>query len=678
MRQMVSEVQRASSQSQQHIKGIDSSMTQLATTAKSVGAAMGVAFSVTALVNFGKEMVEASTKMTSLTLSLKQATGGLEAARAELAFVRTESDRLGTSFTASVEGFTKLANATKGTALAGEATREVFTALSESNQALGLSTDQYGRALTAVSQIALKGRVQQEELLQLAEAGIPVYRALATALGVTTAELSTMVERQEVAAGAMRGMAQVLSKEMGPAAAEAATTFQGAVNRLDSATQGLLATLGDLITKNPEVIRAMNSMAESTKSFTAALQENMPTLQSWLSTVIRFIEKTGTLSTMPQDLKRLVQETGKLLPQPPELDLTLLGGGTQAGRLGLPGVYEQRLERYKASFAAIKKLQDEIVARERDLLEAPILGLTTQQVRSLGIELDTLRGQLAKLLDPQVLQQRAKATEDATQAEAKHAAETIAGFARGLKAQEEANEEKLEEERRVQREMQRIRDQVTAQMERDKAAARRQQAEDDRAAFVGVKQRIDAERQVWEATQREIARQQAELTDQVSDGLFGVLRGMTEGAGSMKEVWQDTLASLQATFLRTLSDMAAKALVSEILIPVGLTSGTRRPCRPSRLAQPLWRGHRHHNSARHGRPGPLWERARRRAPRAPWSARASARRAWASARDLPPARALRRPAGGGPGPMSRQAPWAGPSPGRPSAPPQQVLRSLPA
>ena len=86
-----------------------------------------------------------------------------------------------------------------------------------------------------------------------------MHRALATALGVTTAELSKMVEQGEVGAGAMRGMAQVLSKEMGPAAQEAAQTFQAAVNRLDSATQGLLATLGDLITKNPEVISVMTA-----------------------------------------------------------------------------------------------------------------------------------------------------------------------------------------------------------------------------------------------------------------------------------------------------------------------------------------------------------------------------------------------------------------------------------
>ena len=66
------------------------------------------------------------------------------------------------------------------------------------SRVLGLSTEEYGRALTAIGQIALKGRVQQEELLQLAEAGIPIYGALAQSLGKTTGELAKMLEQGQV------------------------------------------------------------------------------------------------------------------------------------------------------------------------------------------------------------------------------------------------------------------------------------------------------------------------------------------------------------------------------------------------------------------------------------------------------------------------------------------------
>ena len=103
--------------------------------------------------------------MTAFTLSLKQATGSMTAAKPELAFVRAESDRLAQFYFESAEGFAKLANATRGTVLAGEATREIFTALSEANQTLGLSTEQYGRFCCGLANCP-HGWVQQEELLQ--------------------------------------------------------------------------------------------------------------------------------------------------------------------------------------------------------------------------------------------------------------------------------------------------------------------------------------------------------------------------------------------------------------------------------------------------------------------------------------------------------------------------------
>ena len=117
---------------------------------------------------FGKAMIEASTQITSLTLFLKQATGGLVAAKSALGFVRAESDRLGTSVTASTLGFTKLANATKGTTLAGEATRDILTAsLVNRPRRSGSPPISTAASTPAVgSQIALKGRVEQEKILE--------------------------------------------------------------------------------------------------------------------------------------------------------------------------------------------------------------------------------------------------------------------------------------------------------------------------------------------------------------------------------------------------------------------------------------------------------------------------------------------------------------------------------
>ena len=50
------------------------------------------------LAQLGKEAIQASTQMTALDNAFKAITGAATAAKAELAFVRAESQRLGLNF----------------------------------------------------------------------------------------------------------------------------------------------------------------------------------------------------------------------------------------------------------------------------------------------------------------------------------------------------------------------------------------------------------------------------------------------------------------------------------------------------------------------------------------------------------------------------------------------------
>lgn len=436
----------------------------------------------TGLVLFVRETIQASTQMQSFERSLKTATGSVQGAKAEIAFARAEAEHLGVSATASVEGITKLTNATRGTALAGEATRDIFTSLTVVNQSLGLSTEEYGRALLAVSQIALKGRVQQEELLQLAEAGVPVYRALSQTLGVTTAELTKMLEQGQVSATSLRGMFQVLRQEAGKSATEAAQSFSAGSNRIVNAVNDMLVVIGDLITRNPEVIRAMNEsaatirgLAESIRDasgplktfvgffaqlasgavkiaadelsgFTTRLHEmeaqnsktepGLARIANWIETIRQIVAQglpfgdifasraAGETTEEIAKLNALLIE-GKRITENMDLGEALLGGGEQgASQSAGAGLIEQRLNRYKEAFGDIKKLQDDIKARERDLADANILGFTPQQVQVLQTELDGLRDKLEKQIDPKGMASAKKGLSDAER-EAKRFATTI-------------------------------------------------------------------------------------------------------------------------------------------------------------------------------------------------------------------------------------------------------------
>ena len=232
---------------------------RLRSQALGLAGAVGVPLGVTGLIQFGKDAIDAANRFNAFALSLKNATGSLASAQQSLAFVRGEANRLGLDITEATRGFARLANATRGTALAGDATREIFTALSESSRVLGLSTEEYGRALTAVGQIALKGRVQQEELLQLAEAGIPIYGALAQSLGKTTGELAKMLEQGQVSATQLGAAFSVLRQQT-QGVAEASESFAARTTRLSNTFTEFLVQVGRLITESANARQALAAL----------------------------------------------------------------------------------------------------------------------------------------------------------------------------------------------------------------------------------------------------------------------------------------------------------------------------------------------------------------------------------------------------------------------------------
>lgn len=79
----------------------------------------------------------------------------------------------------------------------------IMSALGDSISAVGGSSEQIGRATTALIQMQQKGKVTGEEMMQLTEAGIPAWDALASVMGVSVPEAMKKVEQGAVGAGVM-------------------------------------------------------------------------------------------------------------------------------------------------------------------------------------------------------------------------------------------------------------------------------------------------------------------------------------------------------------------------------------------------------------------------------------------------------------------------------------------
>lgn len=118
----------------------------------------------------------------------------------EMAWVRSESERLGISVGVLAQEYSKLAVATRGTNMEGEETRRIFSAVAVAARVNKLTLDQVEGTFLALSQMVSKGAVSMEELRrQLGDRLYGAFIMAADAMGMSTAELDKLVSTGQLA-----------------------------------------------------------------------------------------------------------------------------------------------------------------------------------------------------------------------------------------------------------------------------------------------------------------------------------------------------------------------------------------------------------------------------------------------------------------------------------------------
>jgi tape measure domain-containing protein len=193
------------------------------------------------------ELVALTTAYVGLYASIQQLTGVVDAYRTieaaqsrmlvafgseaivgrELRFVRGEAQRLGIEFGTLAGEYSKFAIATKGSAIEGEQTRKIFTAVSEAARVNKLSLDQIRGTYLALTQMVSKGNVSMEELRQqLGERLYGAFTLAAGAMNISTAELSKLIATGGLATDVfLPKFAEELSKTFGPGLSKSLLTL---------------------------------------------------------------------------------------------------------------------------------------------------------------------------------------------------------------------------------------------------------------------------------------------------------------------------------------------------------------------------------------------------------------------------------------------------------------------
>ena len=169
-------------------------------------------------------------------------------------FVQGVAEQFNISSFASLEQFSKLSAAVKGTRLQGEPLRDLFKGIAVASKALALDTQDLNLVMFAFTQIASKGKLSAEEVrLQLADRFPGIINILAKALGLTVIEFNRMLESgQLLAADVLPKLGKALQREYGAAAEAASGNFLSAITKVENAIfrlkEGVARSLAPIFT----------------------------------------------------------------------------------------------------------------------------------------------------------------------------------------------------------------------------------------------------------------------------------------------------------------------------------------------------------------------------------------------------------------------------------------------
>lgn len=264
MKRVESQMAKSTNAIKKQQADIQTAFAKTGTSIKNLAGVVGVGFGVNELRQFAVEAVKTSFRMDAVANGLKAATGSAEAARAEFAFLKAETNRLGLSTLNSASAFARLTASAQGTSIQGQGVRDVFTAISEAASVLRLSTEDTDGVIRAFEQIISKGVVSSEELrLQLGDRLPGAMRLAAESMGMGTAEFQKMLANGEVLSDEfIPKFARRIREEFAGGITEASTSAQADINRLMNSFNDLQVALGNAITNSEPYKQGVKNLGD--------------------------------------------------------------------------------------------------------------------------------------------------------------------------------------------------------------------------------------------------------------------------------------------------------------------------------------------------------------------------------------------------------------------------------
>lgn len=185
-----------------------------------------------------------------------------------------------------------------------------LTAWGDTAGALGLSQDQFSRTMIALTQSMANGKIQAGDMLQITQAGIPIWSLMAKALGVPVAKVREMSEQGKLLTkDVLPKLEQQMEKDYGGAMAKQSQTLTGVWSTfMDTLKLGLAQAVQPLLPVLKTAIpAAANILGVALKGLAKGFQylmQGAKLVGQWLGPHLKTSSKEGT--SVLTDFKKLV------------------------------------------------------------------------------------------------------------------------------------------------------------------------------------------------------------------------------------------------------------------------------------------------------------------------------------------------------------------------------------
>ena len=179
---------------------------------------------------------------------------------------------------------------------ADSATQKMKTIV-DVGSAYGLTREQIEGANLALTQMQMSGKIGQQDMMQLINAGIPAWKLLSESMGLPVAQLKEMSSKGELTQQAIDTLFQSMQTKCQGATANMNGTLSAAFSNLDEVVHNTMASIGDIISKAFNVQGVSSSLSEFVGKFRQDLEyiKNLMSHMSFAEALEKEYGKVGGL-----------------------------------------------------------------------------------------------------------------------------------------------------------------------------------------------------------------------------------------------------------------------------------------------------------------------------------------------------------------------------------------------